>query len=80
MTLPSDYTERVYAGVLGKIIGVYLGRPFEGWTHDRIMQELGEIWYYVHEKRHVPSSSPTTIFPAPSLFCVPCLTTATVAI
>ena len=33
MSLPSDYLERVYAGVLGKIIGVYLGRPFEGWTH-----------------------------------------------
>jgi hypothetical protein len=30
MTLPQDYLERVYAGVLGKIIGVYLGRPFEG--------------------------------------------------
>jgi hypothetical protein len=23
-----EYEERVYAGVLGKIIGVYLGRPF----------------------------------------------------
>lgn len=54
MPLPSDYTERVYAGVLGKIIGVYLGRPFEGWTYDRIMAELGEIWYYVHEKRGTP--------------------------
>ncbi len=30
MTLPPNYAERVYAGVLGKIIGVYLGRPFEG--------------------------------------------------
>lgn len=54
MSLPNDYTERVYAGVLGKIIGVYLGRPFEGWTYDRIMAELGEIWYYVHERRNVP--------------------------
>lgn len=54
MPLPSDYSERVYAGVLGKIIGVYLGRPFEGWTYDRIVRELGEIWYYVHEKRNVP--------------------------
>ena len=26
--LPNDYAERVYAGVLGKVIGVYLGRPF----------------------------------------------------
>ena len=31
-TLPADYLERVYAGVLGKLIGVYLGRPFESWT------------------------------------------------
>ena len=54
MTIPSDYYERVYAGVLGKIIGVYLGRPFEGWSYDRIMAKLGEIWYYVHEKLGVP--------------------------
>ncbi len=30
MTIRPDYAERVYAGVLGKIIGVYLGRPLEG--------------------------------------------------
>ena len=48
--LPSDYLERVYAGVLGKIIGVYLGRPFENWTHQRIISELGHIRYYVHER------------------------------
>ena len=54
MSLPSDYAERVYAGVLGKIIGVYLGRPFEGWAYERIMAELGEINYYVHEKLDVP--------------------------
>jgi ADP-ribosylglycohydrolase len=51
---PPDYLERVYAGVLGKIIGVYLGRPFEGWTHQRIDTELGEIWDYVHERFNVP--------------------------
>jgi len=54
MSLPPDYVERVYAGVLGKIIGVYLGRPFEGWSYDQIMTQLGEIWYYVHDKRGVP--------------------------
>ncbi len=54
MPIPHDYVERVYAGVLGKIIGVYLGRPFEGWAYERIMSELGEIWYYVHEEREVP--------------------------
>lgn len=53
-SLPTDYEERVYAGVLGKIIGVYLGRPFEGWSNQRIEEELGEIWYYVHEKLGAP--------------------------
>ncbi len=48
--LPVDFAERVYAGVLGKIIGVYLGRPFEGWTYERIARELGDISYYVHDK------------------------------
>jgi ADP-ribosylglycohydrolase len=54
MIFPPDYLERVYAGVLGKIIGVYLGRPFEGWTYERIMAELGEIRYYVHEHFGLP--------------------------
>ncbi|HEV2474408.1 MAG TPA: ADP-ribosylglycohydrolase family protein [Chthonomonadales bacterium] len=54
MAIPADYTERVYAGVLGKIIGVYLGRPFEGWDYDRITRELGDIEYYVHEKLGCP--------------------------
>lgn len=48
--IPQDYEERVYAGVLGKIIGVYLGRPFEGWTYERIMRELGEVDYYVNDR------------------------------
>ncbi len=50
MALPKDYAERVYAGVLGKLIGVYLGRPFEGWTYERIMNDLGEIDYYVNDR------------------------------
>jgi ADP-ribosylglycohydrolase len=54
ISFPADYIERVYAGVLGKLIGVYLGRPFEGWEYERIMAELGEINGYVHEKRGLP--------------------------
>ena len=54
MDLSTEYLERVYAGVLGKLIGVYLGRPFEGWSYERIMAELGEINYYVHEQLGVP--------------------------
>ena len=54
MQLPNDYLERVYAGVLGKLVGVYLGRPFEGWTYRKIMEELGPIEYYVHERLNQP--------------------------
>ena len=54
MSLQQDYLERVYAGVLGKLIGVFLGRPFENWTHQRIMAELGTIEYYVHDRLNVP--------------------------
>jgi ADP-ribosylglycohydrolase len=49
MALPNDYRERVYAGVLGKIIGVYVGRPVEGWTYDDIVSRIGEVDYYVNE-------------------------------
>ena len=54
MPIPVDYPERVYAGVLGKLIGVYLGRPFEGWTYERITVELGEITGYLHERLGTP--------------------------
>ena len=53
-TLPADYPERAYAAVLGKLIGVYLGRPFEGWTYQRIVEELGPIEYYVHDRLDCP--------------------------
>ena len=54
MALPPDYAERVYAGVLGKVIGVYLGRPFEGWPYEWIQKRLGDIEYYVHDRLDVP--------------------------
>ncbi|MGH3749595.1 MAG: ADP-ribosylglycohydrolase family protein, partial [Micromonosporaceae bacterium] len=50
---PVDYAERVYAGVLGKIIAVCLGRPFEGWSHQKILDELGEITCYVNDRHDV---------------------------
>ncbi len=54
MELDSIYQEKVYAGVLGKIIGVYLGRPFEQWTYDIIKQRIGEVHYYVNDKLDKP--------------------------
>jgi len=53
-SLTADYEARIYAGVLGKIIGVYLGRPLEGWSNRDIEARLGEIRYYVHETLGAP--------------------------
>jgi ADP-ribosylglycohydrolase len=61
LKIPSDYAEKVYAGVLGKIIGVYLGRPFEGWEHERIESELGEVLYYVNDRRDLPLKNNTLV-------------------
>lgn len=52
--MKKHYREKIYAGVLGKIIGVYLGRPVEGWSYQRIMDTFGEIPYYVHKECGVP--------------------------
>ena len=53
-SLPADYAERVYAGVLGKVIGVYLGRPFEGWSYELIQKRLGNITDYVNDRLDIP--------------------------
>lgn len=38
--------ERVYAGWLGKVIGIRLGAAVEGWTYDKIQRVFGELWDY----------------------------------
>ena len=48
------YDHKIYAGVLGKILGVYLGRPVEGWSYEKIRENFGQIYYYVHDKVGVP--------------------------
>jgi ADP-ribosylglycohydrolase len=53
MPITSDYPERVYAGVLGKVVAVYLGRPYEGWRYHKIQAELGDITYYVNDRTDV---------------------------
>ncbi|MFE2040346.1 ADP-ribosylglycohydrolase family protein [Streptomyces sp. NPDC059477] len=48
------FAERVYAGVLGKIIGVYLGRPVEGWPYPDIISRFGQVDRYVNEELGAP--------------------------
>ena len=45
MRIPADYIERCYAGWLGKIAGVRLGAPIEGWTYHKIRKVLGDNVY-----------------------------------
>lgn len=50
----SELENRTYAGVLGKIIGVYLGRAVEGWDYQAIQDKFGDINYYVNEAVNHP--------------------------
>ena len=52
--MENKFEEKIYAGVLGKIIGVYFGRPVEGWSYEKIMENFGEIDYYVNDSLKVP--------------------------
>ncbi|MCF4176454.1 ADP-ribosylglycohydrolase family protein [Vibrio sp. McD22-P3] len=54
MKLDNTYYEKLYAGILGKIIGVYAGRPFEGWVNEHIVDQFGEINRYVNEQVNHP--------------------------
>lgn len=49
-----DYIKSVYAGVLGKIIGVYMGRPFEGWRKSRLEGKWGLVDHYVNKDMNKP--------------------------
>lgn len=48
------YEEKVYAGVLGKIIGVFYGRPIEGWPYEKIRKRFGIVDHFVAEDVGVP--------------------------
>ena len=47
------YEEQLYAALLGKLVGVYQGRPFEGWSkaaiEARLLHGADVVDRYVHE-------------------------------
>ena len=57
MALQDHYLDQIYAAVLGKVIGVYMGRPFEGWSKKHIEAKFGEIDRYVHEEQDTHSKT-----------------------
>lgn len=52
--IPSDYLERLYAGFIGKNVGIRLGAPVEPaiWTYDRIREIYGEVSSYLKPYRN----------------------------
>jgi len=50
----TEYDERTYAGVLGKVIGVYYGRPVEGWSYAQIQDGIGVVDHLVAEELGAP--------------------------
>ena len=54
MKISPEYRQKIYAGVLGKMIGVYLGRPVEGWPYEQIRSRFPDVDYYVHEELDLP--------------------------
>jgi ADP-ribosylglycohydrolase len=54
MARVKDYEKQVYTAVLGKVLGVYTGRPFEGMIKHQIEERWGEIDRYVHEDQNCP--------------------------
>ena len=50
MKITENYMEKVYAGWLGKIIGIRLGAPIEGWRSEerRVGKECRSRWSPYH--------------------------------
>jgi ADP-ribosylglycohydrolase len=57
--MQEDYIERVYAGWLGKVIGVRLGGNIENWTYERIERTFGEVTGYLHEFKNFAADDDT---------------------
>ena len=62
-SLPNDYDDRVYAGWLGKCIGVHFGGPLEGWSYTKIRQNLGEVTNYLQQPGKVFKPDDDLIMP-----------------
>ena len=56
-----DILARIYAGILGKAIGVRLGAPVEPviWTYERIRDSYGEVTGYLRDYRNFAADDDT---------------------
>lgn len=61
--------ERMYAGVLGKALGVYFGHPVEGWSYEAIANRLGQFRYYPNATLGEPLIVPDDDISGTLVFC-----------
>ena len=57
--IQADYVEKVYAGWLGKVIGVRHGGNIEQWSYKRIEKAFGEITGYLHQFKNFAADDDT---------------------
>lgn len=57
--LPADCVERIYAGLLGKTIGVRHGSNIEGWSYESIEKVYGEIKGYLFDFKNFAADDDT---------------------
>jgi len=57
--IPKDYVEKVYAGWLGKVIGVRHGSNIECWEYDKIRKVYGEITGYLFDFKNFAADDDT---------------------
>jgi ADP-ribosylglycohydrolase len=57
--IPANYIEKVYAGWLGKVIGVRHGGNVENWSYERLERTYGEITGYLHEFKNFAADDDT---------------------
>lgn len=59
VNIPPDYIEKVYAGWLGKVIGVRHGSNVESWSYDKIERTFGEVTGYLFDFKHFAADDDT---------------------
>ena len=59
MKIPENYLQDVYAGWLGKIIGIRVGAPDESWTAEQIYKVYGDLWHYPVDYRDFAADDDT---------------------
>ena len=67
--MKAEFHNTIYAGVLGKLLGVYRGRPVEGWSFEKINERFGEVYSYKSHLTDAPLIVPDDDISGTFAFC-----------